>query len=135
MKQCEEHFTSLWERILLADAYHAMHQDVEEEMQAYGVPSALTRQTLATLDNSLCAGLEQLMYGSLSDDNRDIFTWVLARYIDKLQIAAYQEEAVIHACRSEDTTDMPDIIEMQLEAAQRYRCTAESAQNMLNALM
>lgn len=135
MKLCENHFTSLWERILLSDAFFAVRQDMEEELLAFAVPRALIWQTLSTLDNSLCIGLEQLVHGALSEENREIFTWVLARYIDKLHTAVYQAEALIQTYRGADATDVPEIIETQTEAVHRYRCTAETAQDMLNALM
>jgi hypothetical protein len=135
MKSCENRFTSLWERILLSDAFFAVRRDMEDELQAYGVPKALMRPPLTTLDNSLCLGLEQLVHGTLSEENRDIFTWVLARYIDKLHTAAYQEELLIQQYRDIDKTDIPEMIETQMEAVRRYRCTAETAEDMLNALM
>ena len=134
MKPREEQFSSLWEKILLSDAYFLVHQEMEEEMKAYGVPDAIIRPTLTSLDDSLYIGLEQICNDSLTEDNRHILSWVLSRYIDKLHTAAYLEDAAINNYRSMDSTDMPDIIETQMAAAHRYRCTAATAEEMLNAL-
>ena len=135
MKTRAEHFSSLWERILLSDAYFLVHQEMEEEMKAYGVPDAIIKPTLMQLDNSLYIGLEQICRGSLEEDNRHIFSWVLSRYIDKLQTDAYLEEAAINNYRDTDSADMSDIIETQKAAAYRHRCAAATAEEMLNALM